>query len=228
MYLSYRAVSAPSNGALSHGAIAGIVVAVVAFTAAATFGLWTHLKRRFKETPTRERIPPARTDLFSGPRPGPRMEIDTTFGLWTYFTRRFKKTRPKTIIRLACIDQNSGPRPGQRVENDTPAILCWEIVTLTLTNLLSSGRTPMFLPMSLHILPKMIYYPHTREARTPTWIHSWMQVRLPCQRRKCRVLIFSAHQITTRMDHGFSTEWTHRVARRLFPRKMSRRIRSAR
>jgi hypothetical protein len=120
MYLAYRATSAPSNGALSHGAIAGIVVAVVAFTAAATFGLWTYLKRRFKETPTRERIPPARNHPFSGPRPGPRMEIDITFGLWTYFTRRFKKTRPRTIIRLACIDQNSGPRPGQHMESDTP------------------------------------------------------------------------------------------------------------
>jgi hypothetical protein len=46
MYLAYRSVSAPSNGALSHGAIAGIVVAVVAFTAATTFGLWTYLRRR--------------------------------------------------------------------------------------------------------------------------------------------------------------------------------------
>jgi hypothetical protein len=48
MYLAYRAVSAPSNGALSHGAIAGIVVAVVAFTAAIAFGLWTYQRRRAK------------------------------------------------------------------------------------------------------------------------------------------------------------------------------------
>jgi hypothetical protein len=120
MYLAYRSDSAPSNGALSHGAIAGIVVAVVAFIAATTFGLWTYFTRRFKKTRPRTIFRLACIDQNSGPRPGPLMEIDTTSGLWTCFTRRFKKTRPITTIRLPCIDQNSDPRPGQRMESDTP------------------------------------------------------------------------------------------------------------
>jgi hypothetical protein len=50
MYLAQRAVSASGNGALSHGAIAGIVVGVVVFVAAIIFGIRTYLRRRSKKT----------------------------------------------------------------------------------------------------------------------------------------------------------------------------------
>jgi hypothetical protein len=51
MYLISRATSAPSDSTLSHGAIAGIVVAVVAFTAIIIVGIRTYLKRRSIRTP---------------------------------------------------------------------------------------------------------------------------------------------------------------------------------